>query len=133
MEKQASTLTQKSVARKIILGFSIVVILFFWIGVLTDYSWYDNRVSILYSIIVLCVSVIAFAMSFSLGGLQPVLIILACLLSFPLHLQAFYYIAIIRIKLQFKLRFHQMAQGLLMYIVNLLTHMSMVLITLKSS
>jgi hypothetical protein len=86
MGKQVSTVTQKNIVWKTILGFNIVVIFFFWIGALTDYSWYDNRVSILYSVIVLCVSVIAFVMSFSLVGLQRVLIVSICVLSFFLAL-----------------------------------------------
>jgi hypothetical protein len=86
MEKQASLMTRKSAVWKTILGFSILIIFFFWVGVLTDYSWYYNWVSILYSVIVLSTSVTSFVMSFSLGRLQRVPIILVCLLSFPVAL-----------------------------------------------
>ena len=92
VEKQTPPLTQKSAVWKTILGFSIVVIFFFWIGALTDYSWYDNWVSFLYSILVLCACVTTFSMLYFLSRLQRVLIFLVCLLSFlmalagiPLH------------------------------------------------
>jgi hypothetical protein len=92
MQKQTPSSNQKSTRWKFFLSFNIVVLFFFWFGVLTDYSWYDNWVSFSYSVFVLCASVIIFEMLRFLNIFQRVLVFLVCLLSFfmalvsiPLH------------------------------------------------
>lgn len=80
MDKPLST--QKSTRWKIFLGFNIVVLCLFWFGILTDYSWYDDLVSLSFSVLVLCVSAITFFMLSFLKKLQLLSIFLICAMSF---------------------------------------------------
>ena len=92
LEKRTPLLNWKSMGRKIFLTFDVVVFIIFWFMALTDYSWYDSRVSLAFSILVMCLSVISFLVLFFWGTWQRLLIFLVCMLSFlgslygiPLH------------------------------------------------
>ncbi|MBI5952586.1 MAG: hypothetical protein HY865_13090 [Chloroflexi bacterium] len=92
MQKQALPSNQNNGKWEFFLSFNIAVLFFFWIGVLTDYSWYDDLTSFLYSILVLCSSVAIFFMLRYLTGIKRILIVLTCLMSLlmglasiPLH------------------------------------------------
>jgi hypothetical protein len=86
MESRMPKITSNNVIRRTILGLGIIIIFFFWVGMLTDYSFYDNWISISYSVIVFCISVVVFVMSFTWRGLQRIIISLVCLLSLPFAL-----------------------------------------------
>ncbi|HLO15038.1 MAG TPA: hypothetical protein VK206_09425 [Anaerolineales bacterium] len=83
MKKKTLLLIQKSAIWKKFVGFNIVILFFFWFVALTDYSWYDNWVSLSFSVLVLCVSVITFFTLNFWGKLQGLLILLICMVSFP--------------------------------------------------
>lgn len=76
----------ESVRGKTLLGFNVVILSFFWFVALTDYSWYDNRVSLSFSVLILFVSVITFFVSKFLAKLNRLLIFLICALSFLMSL-----------------------------------------------
>lgn len=86
MENRTPTVASNNIVWKSILGFGVVVIFFFWVGVLTDYSFYNNKVSIFYSLLVLCISVTVLVMSISRRRLQRIIVGLACLASIPFAL-----------------------------------------------
>ena len=88
MQKQSVSLNQKSMKWKIFLGFNLVVLMLFWFFALTDYSWFDDWVSFLYSVLALCASVITFFMLYFLSTFQRVLVSLVCLLTFFIALAA---------------------------------------------
>ena len=82
MKKVTITSNQKNIKWKLFLGISICILFLFWVGVLTDYSWFDDRVHIGYSILVLCASVAVLFLLRFLRKLLLIPILLICILSF---------------------------------------------------
>ena len=82
MEETTALANQKSIGWKLLLGFNVFVLVLFWLGALTDYSWFNDGVSAGYSILVLCVCMITFIMLRFLRKFLLIPILLFCILSF---------------------------------------------------